>query len=259
MPGLDLFDLTGKRALITGASRGMGLAMACAMGHAGAAVVIAGIDAAECDSAAEGLLAAGIDATGIVCDVADKAAVEALAAQATAWRGGLDILVCNAGIAPHVGPLASASDDDWDRTMTVNLRSMLWLTGLVIPGMAAGGGGAVILTASLSSVRGNKSIGLYGISKAGVAQLARNLAVEWGPQNIRVNAMSPGVIRTEFARPMLDNDETMARRIALTPLRRVGEPEEVAGLALLLASKAGGFITGQNLIVDGGTTISDGN
>jgi NAD(P)-dependent dehydrogenase (short-subunit alcohol dehydrogenase family) len=143
--------------------------------------------------------------------------------------------------------------------MTVNLRSVLWLTSEVIPGMAARGGGSVIITSSISGVRGNKAIGLYGLSKAGNAELARNLAVEWGPSNVRVNAISPGLVRTEFARPMLEKPEVMERRLALTPLRRAGEPHEVAGVAVMLAARAGAFITGQNLIVDGGTTIGDGN
>jgi NAD(P)-dependent dehydrogenase (short-subunit alcohol dehydrogenase family) len=143
--------------------------------------------------------------------------------------------------------------------MTVNLRSILWLTSLVIPGMAARGGGSVILTSSLSGLRGNQSLGLYGLSKAGCAQLARNLAVEWGPKNVRVNAISPGVIATEFARPLTDNAEVLARRLALTPLRRTGTPAEIAGVAVLLAAPAGAFITGQNLVVDGGTLIGDGS
>ena len=176
-----------------------------------------------------------------------------------AERERIDVLVCNAGVAPHLGPIAAASDQDWEQTMTVNLRSMLWLSSLVIPAMAQRRDGAVILTASLSSLRGNKSIGLYGLSKAGVAQLARNLAVEWGPSNVRVNAISPGVIATEFARPLTEDAPALARRLAQTPLRRIGQPHEIAGVAVMLASPAGAFITGQNLIVDGGTLISDGN
>ena len=125
--------------------------------------------------------------------------------------------------------------------------------------MAARRDGSVILTASLSSMRGNKSIGLYALSKAGLAQLARNLAVEWGPANVRVNSISPGLIATEFARPLLDNPELLSRRLASTPLRRAGEPHEVAGVAVMLAGPAGAYVTGQNLIVDGGTFISDGN
>jgi NAD(P)-dependent dehydrogenase (short-subunit alcohol dehydrogenase family) len=158
-----------------------------------------------------------------------------------------------------MGPISSSSDADWSLTMTVNLRSVLWLTNLVIPQMAERRDGTVIITSSIAGVRGNKAIGLYGLSKAANAQLARNLAVEWGPSNVRVNAISPGVIRTEFARPMLDNERVMERRLSLTPLRRVGTPQEVAGVAVMLASAAGAFMTGQNVIVDGGTTIGDGN
>ncbi len=136
---------------------------------------------------------------------------------------------------------------------------MLWLTSLVVPGMAERGEGSVILMSSLAGLRGNKGIGLYGISKAGCAQLARNLAVEWGPRNVRVNAISPGLIDTDFARPFKGDDQLLRRRLAATPLRRMGRAEEVAGVALLLAAPAGGFIAGQNIVVDGGTLISDGN
>jgi len=167
--------------------------------------------------------------------------------------------VCNAGIVPHTGPIAQASDDDWDRTMTVNLRSVLWLTSLVIPAMAQRRDGAVILTASLSSLRGNKAIGLYGLFESRHRAVGAQPGGRVGPANVRVNAISPGVIATEFARPLTDHAELLERRLSLTPLRRVGEPHEIAGVAVMLAARAGGFITGQNLIVDGGTLISDGN
>lgn len=254
-----LFDLRGKVALLTGATRGMGLAMAEAMGQSGARVVISGNEAQECEQAAAELRDLGIDAVGIVCDVGCREQVERLYREATDRHGRVDILVCNAGVAAAPGPLLQASDADWERCMRINLQSQLWLTGLAIPGMAERRDGVVILTSSLAGVRGNKGLGLYGLAKAGVAQLARNLAVEWGPANVRVNAISPGVIRTRFAAPMLDDPQVMARRLALTPLRRAGEPHEIAGVAVMLAAKAGAFITGQNLIVDGGTTISDGN
>jgi NAD(P)-dependent dehydrogenase (short-subunit alcohol dehydrogenase family) len=254
-----LFDLTGRVALITGATSGIGHAMAGELARAGAAVVISGNDGAACGAVVADFKARGWQALGIPCELSRRAEVTALAASAGAWQGRIDVLCCNAGVAPHSGPIGSASDADWQHTMTVNLQSVLWLTSAVIPGMAARGGGAVILTASLAGLRGNKSLGLYALSKAGLAQLARNLAVEWGPQNVRVNAISPGVIGTEFARPLTGNPDVLARRLALTPLRRTGTPAEVAGVALMLAAPAGAFITGQNLVVDGGTLISDGN
>jgi NAD(P)-dependent dehydrogenase (short-subunit alcohol dehydrogenase family) len=255
----ELFRLDGKVALITGATRGIGLAIAEAMAQAGARVVISSNEADECVRVADELRAGGRDALGIQCDVAARDQVEALVRSTWSACGRLDVLVCNAGVAPHMGPLNTASDVDWDLTMTVNLRSVHWLTSLVVPKMAERGGGSVILVSSIAGVRGNKAIGLYGMSKAAGAQLARNLAVEWGPQNVRVNAISPGLIRTQFASPLLSNETGLERRLSLTPLRRVGEPHEIAGVAVMLACPAGAFITGQNLIVDGGTTISDGN
>jgi NAD(P)-dependent dehydrogenase (short-subunit alcohol dehydrogenase family) len=222
-------------------------------------VVLSSNEPGACAEAAEQLRADGLDAIGLACDVMQRGQVEALVQQTLALRARIDVLVCNAGVAPQFGAIAAASDADWERTLTINLRSVLWITSLVIPGMASRRDGSVIMTASLASVRGNKSIGLYGVSKAGLVQLARNLAVEWGPVNVRVNSISPGIIATEFARPLLDNPELLARRLALTPLRRAGEPHEIAGVAVMLAARAGAFITGQNLIVDGGTIISDGN
>lgn len=255
----DLFSLAGKTALVTGATRGIGLAVAWQLGRAGARLVVSSEDLQATRDTAAVLRDAGIEAHAVPADLSCQPDVVELATQALAQLGRVDVLVCNAGVAPHLGPIASASDADWDLTLTVNLRSSVWLTQQLLPAMATQGGGSVILMASIAGVRGNKALGLYGISKAGLAQLARNLAVEWGPSNIRVNAISPGVIETEFARPLTDNPEVMQRRLALTPLRRVGRPEEIAALALLLAAPGGAFISGQNLIVDGGTTIGDGN
>ncbi|MFC3607284.1 SDR family NAD(P)-dependent oxidoreductase [Stutzerimonas tarimensis] len=255
----NLFDLSGKVALITGATRGIGLAIARAYGQAGARLAISSESADDCERVCHELAEEGFEAQAFAADLSQSGQVPYLAGAVVQAFGRVDALVCNAGVAPHMGPLASASDADWALTMTVNLRSALWLTNALIPRMAEQGGGAVVLMASIAGVRGNKALGLYGLSKAGLAQLARNLAVEWGPSNVRVNAISPGVIQTEFARPLTDRPEVMEKRLALTPLRRVGTPDEIAGLALLLASAAGGFITGQNIVVDGGTTIGDGN
>ena len=255
----ELFSLSAKTALITGATRGIGLAIAYALGRAGAKLIVSSESHSETSSVAQTLNDAGIDVIGIAADLSKQDEVHALAAQAIRHFGRIDVLVCNAGVAPHLGAMSSASDADWELTLNVNLRSAIWLTNGLLPAMAEHGGGSVILMSSIAGVRGNKALGLYGLSKAALSQLARNLAVEWGPQNIRVNSISPGVIQTEFARPLTDNAEVMQRRLALTPLRRVGRPEEVAAVALLLASPGGAFISGQNIIVDGGTTIGDGN
>lgn len=254
-----LFSLAGQVALITGATRGIGLAIAREYGRAGARLLISSENPTDCQRVARELRAEDIEAHGLDADLSRPEAVRELAVAALALHGRIDALVCNAGVAPHLGPLASASAAQWQLTMAVNLESAVGLTSALLPAMAEQGGGSVVLIASIAGVRGNKGLGLYGLSKAALAQLARNLAVEWGPRNIRINAISPGVIQTEFARPLTDHPEVMEKRLALTPLRRVGKPEEVAGLALLLAAPGGAFISGQNIIVDGGTTIGDGN
>lgn len=253
----DIFDLTGKSAMITGADRGIGYAMAEQMGRRGAKVSICSNDAQRVTDAAAKLRQEGIDAFGTCCDVTDDAQLDDLVSTAQADMGSIDILVCNAGIAPHFGPIATASEADYEATMRVNLRSALELCKRVVPGMADRGGGSVILTSSIAGLRGNAKIGIYALSKAALAQLARNLAVEYGPDNVRVNALSPGLTRTEFATPILGNEEGLKRRLLATPLRRVGEPHEIAGAAVFLASPAGAFVTGQNLVIDGGTVISD--
>jgi NAD(P)-dependent dehydrogenase (short-subunit alcohol dehydrogenase family) len=253
------FDLHGKVALITGATRGIGRAMAAQFAAAGARLVISSNEVEACAQQAGELRSQRTDAIGVPCDVAQREQLVALVDAVNAHFDRIDILCCNAGVVPHTGPLHTASDQDWNLTIDINLRSMLWLTSLVVPAMAERGAGAVILTSSLAGLRGNKGIGLYGIAKAGCAQLARNLAVEWGPRNVRVNAISPGLIDTDFARPFKGDENLLRRRLAATPLRRMGTVEEVAGVALLLAAPAGGFITGQNIVVDGGTLISDGN
>lgn len=253
----SLFDLTGKVALVTGAHRGIGYAIAEEMGRAGAAVAICSNDADGVAQAQARLRGQGIKALGIACDVGVDAELDRLVAQTEAAFGPIGILVCNAGINPHFGPMAAATEAEYDAIMRTNLRSAVQLTNRVVPAMAERGDGAVILTSSLSGLRGNAKIGVYALSKAALAQLARNLAVEYGPRNVRVNAISPGLIGTEFATPIMGNPEGLAKRLEKTPLRRVGEAREIAGTAVYLASAAGGFTTGHNLVVDGGTLIGD--
>ncbi|QZH75264.1 MAG: SDR family oxidoreductase [Erythrobacter sp.] len=248
------FDLTGKRAIVTGSTRGIGRAIAEAFVAAGARVVISSEDEGETKA-----VAAELGQPGLPADVADDTALAALVDGALALLGGFDLLVCNAGITGKHGPFADVEMDDYDRVMAVNLRSQVVLCNLALPHIAAAGGGAVVLLSSISALRGNGAINAYALSKAGVSQLARNLAVEWGPRNVRVNAIAPGFISTDLALPLLENPGFMARRMAMTPLRRPGQPEEVAGAAQFLASQAGAFVTGQTLVVDGGTLITDGS
>jgi NAD(P)-dependent dehydrogenase (short-subunit alcohol dehydrogenase family) len=250
---VNQFDLTGKRALVTGSTRGIGRAIAEALIALGARVVISSEDAADTARVADEL-----GMPGCACDVCDDAALAWLVEFTLAELGGIDVLVCNAGITGQAGPFAEIDMNDYARVMAINLRSQVVLTGLALPHIAAAGGGSAVLIASLAGLRGNGRINAYALAKAGVAQLARNLAVEWGPRNVRVNAVSPGFIATDLSQPLLDNSEFMTRRMAMTPLRRPGTPQEVAGAVVFLASEAGAFVTGHNLVVDGGTLITDG-
>jgi NAD(P)-dependent dehydrogenase (short-subunit alcohol dehydrogenase family) len=254
----DLFSLKDKVALITGASSGMGKAIAEAMGVYGANVIISSNDTDGCEAVSKEFQAKRINCFAIRCDVSQQEDIENLYQKAIEKYGKIDILVSCVGMAiPN--PFLEINADDFEKTMQINVQSAIFLTKLVIPEMQKRKDGVLIYLASIASVRGNKSIGLYGMSKAALAQLVRNLAVEFGPDNIRANAISPGMIDTTFSKSLMENKEFMKKRMALTPLRRVGTIEEIAGIAVMLASKAGGFITGQNIIVDGGTTISDGN
>ncbi|MCX7284281.1 MAG: SDR family oxidoreductase [Novosphingobium sp.] len=249
-------DLSGLTAIVTGSTQGIGRGIAEALAMAGANVTITAEDAQAVAATTADLVAAGHAVAGLPCDVTDDAALRALVDGTLARFGGLDILVCNAGITGTAGSWAL---DDFDRVMAINLRSIVALTGLARPHIAARGGGSMILMSSLSALRGNGAINAYALAKAGVAQLARNLAVQWGPDRIRVNALAPGLIGTPLSAPLLADEAFMARRLQMTPLRRVGTVADVAAACLFLASPASGFITGQQIAIDGGTSITDGS
>ncbi|WP_077035455.1 SDR family NAD(P)-dependent oxidoreductase [Pelomonas sp. KK5] len=255
MDAAELFKLAGKVALVTGATGGLGRAIAQAMAAQGACVIASDLDAVACQALADELsLAYGPGHLALAADLAQRGQADKLAEAC----GAVDILVCNAGLQGPAGPIGERSDADWERVFDVNLRSASQLAARLAPGMAERGAGSIILMSSIAGLRGNRAIGLYGLSKAALAQLARNLAVEWGPQGVRANAIAPGLIETPFAAGLIGDDAFMQRRLAMTPLRRVGQPHEVAAVAVLLASPGGAFITGQTLVVDGGTLISDG-
>ena len=249
------FGLSGKTVLLTGATKGIGLAMSHAFAAAGAKLVLASNDGAKCHA-----LAADLPyAIGVPTDVTDRAQLVALVEAAEARFGGIDVLVCNAGIAGPFGPMADVDDADREALFKVNLDHPLHLSNLVAPRLAARGGGSIVLTASIGGMRGNRGVGTYGLTKAALIQLARNLAVEWGPQGVRANAVAPGVIATSWAKGIMSSPEASARRLQMTPLRRIGEPWEVAAAALFLAGPGAGFISGQVLAIDGGTLITDGS
>jgi NAD(P)-dependent dehydrogenase (short-subunit alcohol dehydrogenase family) len=250
------FRLDDKVALITGSSRGIGLAIAQAMAEQGAKVVISSRKVDACEAAAATIRARGGVAAAIPCNVSHRDEVEALVKATRAQLGPIDILVGNAAANPAYGPLGQLSDEAFDKIMGTNVKSNLWLCNLTIPEMAERGGGAVVIVSSIGGLRGSDVIGAYGISKAADFALARNLAVEWGPKNVRVNCIAPGLVKTDFARALWENPEALKRRTERTPLRRIGMPEEIGPIAAFLASPAASFITGQIIVADGGVTIA---
>src|SRR6476619_1471195 len=254
--GSPLFDLSGKVAVVTGSSKGIGKAIAMHLALAGAKVVVSSRKAPVCEQAADEIRKAGGDATVIPCNISDKAQVEKLIAETGKQLGPVDVLVCNAASNPYYGPNEKLPDEVFMKVMQNNILSNMWLVNLCLPDMRAKKDGSIMIVSSIGGVRASTVIGAYCISKAADMQLARNLAAEYGPDNIRVNTIAPGLVKTEFARVLYEDPQRRAAREAATPLRRLGEPDDIAGVALMLASRAGAFITGQTIIVDGGTTIA---
>ena len=250
------FDLTDKVAVVTGSSRGIGRSIAETMARMGAKVVISSRKAEACEPVAAAIRDKGGTAAVIACNISRRDEVEALIRGAEVQLGPVDILVCNAAVNPYYGPLGEITDEAFDKIMGANVKSNLWLCGLAIPGMAARGVGAVVIVSSIAGIRGTEMIGAYGISKAADFALARNLAVEWGPKNVRVNCIAPGLVKTDFARALWEDEKALERRNRATPLRRIGAPDEIGGIAAFLASPAASFITGQVIVADGGVTIA---
>lgn len=251
----DPFRLDGRVALITGSSRGIGRAIAEQMARAGARVVISSRKLEACGEVRDALKAQGHEAIALACNVGRREELNALVAHTLEVWGRIDVLVANAAVNPHYGPLSSITEEAWNKILATNVSSSLWLTNLVAPGMAERGAGSIILMASVTGLIGTAVIGAYAVSKAAEMQLARNLAVEWGRKGVRVNAIAPGVIQTDFAKALWDNPGGRKKIEALSCLGRLGLPNDVAGAAVFLAGDASSFITGQTLVVDGGGTI----
>jgi NAD(P)-dependent dehydrogenase (short-subunit alcohol dehydrogenase family) len=256
MSDLALFDLTGKVAVVTGSSKGIGRAIAEALARAGAKVVISSRKAEACEEVAGPLRKEGREVEVIPCHISKRADCEALVAKSRERFGKIDVLVCNAAVNPYYGPLSGLTDEAFDKVMQTNVRSNLWLANLVRPEMAARKDGVIIIVSSIGGLKGTDKLGIYAISKAADFQLARNLAVECGPDNIRVNCIAPGLVRTDFAKALWENPETLKQTETKTPLRRIGETDDIAGAAVFFASRAGNWITGQTIVIDGGVTIA---
>jgi NAD(P)-dependent dehydrogenase (short-subunit alcohol dehydrogenase family) len=249
------FDLTGQVAVITGSSRGIGRSAAEIMASLGAKVVISSRKADACETVAAAIKKNGGEAIVIPCNISRKEEVGALVKGTLDKWGRIDTLVCNAAVNPYFGPLANIPDEAFDKIMSSNIKSNLWLCNLAIPSMAEKGGGSVVIVSSIGGLRGSAMLGAYGISKAADFQLARSLAVEWGPRNIRVNCVAPGLIRTDFARALWEDEKSLKPRLVTTPLRRIGEPDEIGGIVAFLASRSASFMTGAVIVADGGVTI----
>ena len=254
---MSLFDLTGKVAVITGSSRGIGKAIAMRFVEQGARVAISSRKLAACEAVVAEIEAAhgAGKAIAVTASISVKAELESLVRQAEDKLGAIDILVCNAASNPYYGPQAGISDEQFRKILDNNIISNHWLVQLTAPGMVARKRGAIIIVSSIGGLKGSPVIGAYNVSKAADMQLARNLAVEYGAHNITVNCIAPGLIKTDFAKALWENPDMMRALETSTPLRRIGEPDEIAGAAVFLASAAGCYMTGQTMVVDGGVTI----
>jgi len=254
-----MFDLRNKAVVITGATRGIGRAIAEQMAVHGARVVVSSRKADACETTAAEINAMVTNGPGeaaaIPCNIAHKEQLQALVDDTVARFGRIDVLVCNAASNVHHGPSATISDQAFSKIIDTNLKSTHWLCHMVLPGMVERRDGSIIVVSSIAGLRGSTDFGTYGISKAGEIALVRNLALEYGPHNIRINAIAPGLIKTDFARALWENPEFLNERLKHTPLRRIGEPIDIAGAALFLASRASSFMTGQVLTMDGGVTV----
>ncbi|MBY0283498.1 MAG: SDR family oxidoreductase [Sphingomonas sp.] len=254
---MSQFDLHGQVAIITGSSRGIGKASAYELAEHGAKVVISSRKQDACD-----VVAAEINgkygertAIAVAANISDKAGLQHLVDETKAQFGKVDILVCNAASNPYYGPQEGIADEQFRKILDNNIVSNHWLISMVVPEMRERKSGSIIIISSIGGIRGTAVIGAYAISKAADMQLARNLAHEYGPFGVRVNCIAPGLIRTDFARALWENEAAVAARNATTPLRRIGEPEEIAGAVVFLASQASAFMTGQTIVIDGGVTI----
>ncbi len=254
----DLFDLSGRVAVVTGSTKGIGRAIAEAMAAHGAEVVISSRKTAACDEVAGRVRESGGHAIAIPCNVSHKDQLQHLVDETLRQLGAIDILVANAGVNPFYGTSLEIPDSAFEKILDVNIRSNHWLCQMVVPEMRERRAGVIIIVSSVTGLKGSSALGSYAVSKAADMQLARNLAVEFGPDGIRANCIAPGVVKTDFARALWEEPQAAASQEAWTPLRRLGSPEDIAGAAVFLAAPAGAWLTGQSIVIDGGASIVSG-
>ncbi len=254
---MSLFDLAGKVVIITGSSRGIGLATAHELADHGAKVVVSSRKQDACDAVVADLTAKHGEgcAIAVAANISDKAGLQHLVDETRRAFGQVDVLVCNAASNPYYGPQEGISDDQFRKILDNNIVSNHWLISMVAPEMRERGEGSIVIISSIGGLRGSAQIGAYCISKAADMQLARNLAIEYGPHGVRVNCIAPGLIKTDFARALWEDPKRIEEANSRVPLRRIGEPHEIAGAVVFLASAASSFMTGQTIVIDGGVTI----
>jgi len=252
---MGFFDLNGKVAVVTGGSKGIGRAICERMAEAGARVVVSSRKLDACQEVVEGIRAKGGDALAVACNVSHIEQLQNLVDTAMATYGRIDCMVGNAAVNPHYGPMTTIEEGAFQKIVDCNIRANLWLAKMVLPQMAERKDGTFIIISSIAGLKGTDDIGMYGLSKAADMALARNLAVRWGQHNIRINTIAPGLIKTDFAKALWEDPKRRADVEAAYPLRRIGDPDDIAGVAIFLAADAGRYITGQTIVVDGGATI----
>jgi len=254
---MSLFDLTGKVAIVTGSSRGIGKAIAEELAAHGAHVVISSRKQEACDEVAAAINAEHGDgsAVAIAASISDKEQLQDLFARTKEQLGPVDILVCNAASNPYYGSMDGIEDEQFRKVLDNNILSSHWLMQLALPDMREKGDGAIVVISSIGGLRGSATIGAYNVSKAADFQLVRNYAVENGQHGVRINAIAPGLVKTDFARALWENPAALERTEAALPMRRIGEPRDIAGAAVYLSSPAAKWTTGQMVVVDGGATI----
>lgn len=252
-----MFDLKGKVAVVTGSSRGIGRSIAQCMAAAGARVVVSSRKSEACQQVVEAIRGSGGDAMAVACNVSDKAQLQGLVDTTVQSWGRLDILVCNAAVNPYFGPMQTMPEESYDKIMNCNVKANFLLCNMAVPHMAAGGDGSIVIVSSIGGNQGSATLGVYGISKAADYALTRNLAIEHGAKGIRANCIAPGLIKTDFSRALWQNEKLLRNVEEGTPVRRIGVPDDIGGVAVFLSSRAAAYMTGQILVVDGGITVRE--